>query len=364
MTTRVLHLIGSLRLGGAQIVLKQIVEHADRTRFEPIVYPLRPNPQDIQLPVEVIRNPYFNYDLRKFFDLVRICKTRKIDLIHAHLHKDILGGLLSTYVQDVPVIVHEHGAIFQPGVQYGAYRRLLGLLKHRAAGFIAPSQSTAIRLTAACGIDPSTIQVIYNAVDPAKFYLDTDTRRRMRQTLGYADTDTVIGFAGRLGHDKGVDLLVEAMGLLVRKNPAMKLLIIGSGPMDSDLKDRAAAMGILGHVHFAGFQASPAEWINAFDIACLPSRYESFGLAAAEMMTMKVPLICTAVGGLEELTQGGRNALVLGHNTPEHIASAIDLLAGDIARQTLLSENAFCFSHHFGIDDFISKIEALYSNLA
>ena len=364
MTVRILHLIGSLRLGGAQIVLKQIVEHTDSNRFEHIVYPLRPKHQDIKLSAEIITNPYFNYDLRKFFDILRTCKVRKIDLIHAHLHKDILGGLISTYVQRIPVLVHEHGAIFQPGIQYKMFRLLLRLLKHRAAGFIATSQSTAAQLTSASGIDPSRIQVIYNAVDTAVFRPDADARRRIRQTLGYSETDTVIGFVGRLSPDKGIDLLVEAMGLLASENSAMKLLIVGSGPMEKHLREKTDALRISPRVHFAGFQPSPAEWINAFDIACLPSRYESFGLAAAEMMTMKIPLICTAVGGLKELTENGRNALVIRQNTPRHIASAIDLLAADAAMQATLSNNAFDFSRHFSIDAFISKIEALYSNLA
>ena len=134
--------------------------------------------------------------------------------------------------------------------------------------------------------------------------------------------------------------------------------------MENLLQRRAAKSGISDHIHFAGFQPNPAVWMSAFDIGCLPSRNESFGLAAAEMMCMQVPLICTAVGGLEELMENGQNAVVLKENTPQHIAAAIRRLATDAELQKKLTQCAAAFVKQFSIETFIQKIEALYSNLA
>jgi glycosyltransferase involved in cell wall biosynthesis len=103
--------------------------------------------------------------------------------------------------------------------------------------------------------------------------------------------------------------------------------------------------------------------MNAFDIGCLPSRNESFGLAAVEMMCMQIPLICTAVGGLKELTAEGQNAIMLEENTPQHIAAAIRQLAADAELQKKLTQQAAAFTKQFSIETFIQKIETLYSGL-
>jgi len=364
MPLRVLHIIGSLRLGGAQVVLKQIVEHSDSARFEHFVYPLRCANPEIAITKNVLSHSRFNYDPRKLTDILRICRRYHIDIIHTHLHKDAVAGLLSAFFQNIPVVVHEHGAIFLPGLQYSGFRAMLRLLHRRAAAFIANSQASARQLTIASGVNPSKITVIYNAVDTNIFRPDADARKRIRAQQEFCDDAVVVGFVGRVHRDKGIDLLVGAMGLLCRDNPKFHLLILGNGPMENLLQRRAAKSGISDHIHFAGFQPNPAVWMNAFDIGCLPSRNESFGLAAAEMMCMQVPLICTAVGGLEELMKNGQNAVVLKENTPQHIAAAIRRLATDAELQKKLTQHAAAFVKQFSIETFIQKIEALYSNLA
>ncbi|MHC5139977.1 MAG: glycosyltransferase, partial [Planctomycetota bacterium] len=208
MPTRVLHIIGSLRLGGAQVCLKQIVEHNNDPDIEHFVYPLRCKQVDIPIEGNILSNPYRNYDPRKFFDILKVCKKHKIDIIHAHLHKPILGGLLATYFQKTPVIVHEHGPIFRPGIQYAAYRLGLRLLSKRSYAIIANSRATAHELMRRSGVPKSNIHVIYNAVDLKNFQPDPDAREAVRQQFSFSDNDIVIGFVGRLHPVKGVDLLV------------------------------------------------------------------------------------------------------------------------------------------------------------
>jgi glycosyltransferase involved in cell wall biosynthesis len=364
MPIRVLHIIGSLCLGGAQVVLKQIVEHSDPARFEHFVYPLRCGNPEIPITKNVLSHSRFNYDPRKLADILRICREYKIDMIHTHLHKDAIAGLLSTFFQNVPVVVHEHGAIFLPGLQYTGFRVLLRLLCGRASAFIANSRASARQLIKASGVSPSKITVIYNAVDTAVFQPCPDARKKIRARLNIPDDAVVIGFAGRLHRDKGIDLLVEAMGALCRENLNFQLLILGGGPMENDLHRRVAELNIAANVHFAGFQPDIAEWLNTFDIGCLPSRNESFGLAAVEMMAMNIPLVCTDVDGLAELTAAGRNAAVIKENSPRGIAAEIRCLTADTALRTQISKNAFEFAKQFSVETFIAKIEALYSNLA
>jgi glycosyltransferase involved in cell wall biosynthesis len=362
--TKVLHIVGNLRFGGTQVVLKQIVENGDKTRFDHFVYPLRVRDDDLPLRhTRVFRHAYFNYDIRKFFDLINICKREQIDIVHSHLHKSVLGGLLLTWFCDVPVIVHEHGPITRHGLTYALYRQLLRFLHHRSAAVIANSNAISQALSRVSRIPTQKITVIPNAVDLQRFQPRPELRKRLRNEYSLHDSDIVIGFAGRLVPVKGIDRLVDAMHILVKKNPAFHLFIVGAGLLESKLIRRSEQAQLDGHIHFLGFRSDVSEIMNVFDIGCMPSRQEAFGITAMEMMSMRIPLVCTNVEGLGEFTQNRRTALHLDSIQPEEIAETILELAGNEKLKTDLQQNAFEYCRQFSIAAFVSQVETLYRQL-
>jgi glycosyltransferase involved in cell wall biosynthesis len=360
MPIRVLHIIGSLRLGGAQVVLRQIAEHSDSRRFEHFVYPLRPANPEISITKNVLSHSRFNYDPRKLTDILRICREYKIDIIHTHLHKDAIVGLLSTFFQNVPVVVHEQGAIFLPGLQYTGFRFLLRRLHKRAAALIASSNATKKQLRHSAGVEDGGIHVIHNGVDLELFTQDTTARQKIREHLKLSQQEKVIGFLGRLHPDKGVDILIEAAGIFLKQDTSLRLLLVGNGPLENSLRRRVMELQIADRVYFAGFQQRHFEWINAFDLGCMPSRSESFPLVALELMSMKVPLICPRIGGLADIIEDRRNALVLSDGTPREISRGIMEMLADTKLQDVCIENGYALSRQFGIPEFIKKIEAIY----
>ncbi|MHC4951847.1 MAG: glycosyltransferase family 4 protein, partial [Planctomycetota bacterium] len=177
---------------------------------------------------------------------------------------------------------------------------------------------------------------------------DPDAREAVRQQFSFSDNDIVIGFVGRLHPVKGVDLLVQAMPLLIQENPHFKLMLVGTGPLADSLKKQAHDNGTASHICFAGFQGNVAEIMNAFDIAL-------------EMMSMNVPLVCSVAEGLAELVKNRQTALTLKENTPDTIASCILELSRNKDLQEQLKTNASSFCLQFGTQQFTQKIEALYS---
>jgi len=360
MTIRVLHIINSLGLGGAQTCLKYLVERNRNPQIEPFVYPLRPEPVEIALKAEIIPYHYPDYDPRKFRAILRICNDYEIDILHAHLHKSILGALLATYFRPVRVVAHEHGPIFRPGVQYSGYRRLLRRLQHRASRFIATSQATARQLETVAGIDPRQIEVIYNAVDLEAFTPDAEARNRLRNEFSLAEDDLVLGYVGRLHPVKGPDLLIEALALLLKKSDRYRLLLVGHGPEQPALEKRARQLGIEKQVQYLGFRDNVAELMNAFDIGVVPSRQESFGIAALEFMRAKIPLVSSNVEGLAEFVHHEENALVPSLLTPQKIAECVERLAHDPPLQNKLIQAALRSTETFGIESHIRSVEQVY----
>lgn len=360
---RVLHIIGSLRLGGAQICLKNIVEHASKDKVEHFIYPLRSKQIDIPIDGNMIKFPYPNYDPRKFFAILRICKQYNIDIIHAHLEKPVIGALLANIICKIPVVVHEHGPIFRKGFKHSIYRIALRALRSRASQFIAVSKATATELSEKARIPKENIKLVYNSVDTAKFKPDVDLRKKARQELNVSETQNVIGFLGRLAWVKGVDLLVDAFALLSRTNPELVLVLAGDGPELDTLKHLAKRLGISDKVKFMGFRSDISRIINSFDISVIPSRQESLGIVALESMCARVPIVCSGVEGLAEIITDCRTGLVTAQNTSEQIAFCVEKLLDDKDLRLKLIENAAHFVIRFDVRSQVDAVEEIYTNL-
>lgn len=362
-TIRVLHVIGSLRLGGAQVCLKQLVEHNTDPDIRQTVYPLRPGKIDIPIEGNVLILPYFDYDPRKFFAILKICRRQRINIIHAHLHKPIMGALLATFFCKVKVIVHEHGAIARPGIQYSFYRLMLRLLQRRAALFIAVSQAAKRQLTQYAGIAADRIEVVYNAVDLQTFTPKPQLRQTMREELGIGPDEIVIGFAGRLSPVKGPDILLEAFGLLQQTIQNTTLVFLGDGEMKTALLSRAAELGLGSRVKFLGFRNDVASVMNAFDLAAITSRQDAFPLTPLELMSMKIPLVSCTVYGLAEIVTHKYNALVPEKNEPEQICRCLEELIRDEKLRQSLIENGIKSVQSFDVSKFVLTMNQIYRRL-
>ena len=363
MAIKVLHIIGSLRLGGAQVCLKYLVEGGDREAVRSWVYPLRSRPVEMGIEGELIELSYRNYDPRKFWAILRLCREHEIDIIHAHLHKPILGSLLAKRFCGVRVVIHEHGSIFRGGIQYGLYRWLLRRWQGWADGVIAVSEAAAKRLVEAGGIKRGRIRVIRNAVDLAEFRFDSTVRAAVRREWGVAEGDLVVGYVGRLDTVKGADLLVEAFGLLVGESGRDFLVVAGDGPQRGELGARVRQLGLGERVRFLGFCARPAREMQGFDIGVVPSRQEALGIAALEMMRMRVPLVCSGVEGLAEIVRHEETGLIPQENSAEGIAGCVRRLAGDVELRGRLSEAGYEFAGRFGVKEYVRKVEEVYEEI-
>lgn len=360
MPIRILHIIGSLGLGGAQMCVKQLVEHNDNPEIEHYIYPLRSRPVDIPIKGNVIFLNYPHYDPRKFYAIFSLCRQYQINIIHAHLHKPITAALLARCFIKIPVIVHEHGSIAIEGFQYSLYRYLLKILKNKAHLYIAVSNSAAKDLARCLKLPLSSIRTVYNAVDAKRFSPNPEKRKLLRDALGITSRDIVVGYAGRLSYEKGPDILLDALAKLIKINPAFLLVFAGDGNMKKSLHNQAAALGINHRVKFLGFRQDIADLLNIFDIGCIPSRREAFGLAAVEMMSIKIPLVASDAGGLGEFLSHRHNALILKENTPEYICQSIlELTSKPVLRQQLI-DNAYCSIQQFSIGRLVYQINDIY----
>jgi len=363
MPVKVLHVIGSLGCGGAQVALKHIIENMNSEEVEAFVYPLRS--KEILIPIKgnVIKCQYRNYDPRKFFTILRLCKEHNIDILEAHLTKPIMGCLFASFFRKCKVVVHEHGPVFEKGLQYSFYRLVLRVLWRRAKVFVAVSHYMADYLTRRIGIPRDRIRVIPNAVRFDVFDPQRISKRPARQKLGISDQDIVLGFVGRLNRIKGVDLLIKTMPLLLQHSPRYLLLLAGEGPERKYLEILAQQLHIDYRVRFLGFCDNVPEIMAAFDIGLAPSRQESFGIACLELMRMKVPVISSGAGGMAEYVIDKQTGLVLKENSPEEICRCVQLLSEDQQLRSRLVDAAYKLCERFSIEEYVKSYQQMYEEI-
>jgi len=362
MKIRVLHVIDHLGYGGAPFVVKNIVERVPADHVESTVCALRANPRSIPINAPTVSLHCRRYSPAAVRAIARLAREQHIDIIHAHLQKAIISSLLAVSLCPSKLIVHEHGPIFRGGTGC-IYRRLLWLLAPRADAIVANSQATRSAIQKTLGGREVPVMVVHNFIDLGRFDPARHDRQAARQALGVEADEFVVGFVGRLDRAKGADLLVDSAAILRDDDCPCRFFILGDGPQRRHLERRIHKRGLDRMVVLAGLREDPAAVMRAFDAAVVPSRREAFGIAALELMRMKVPVIVSPVGGLPELIRQGQTGIVLPRLDPGEIAGAVQRLMRDGDLRKRLADDAFEFAGSFGGADQVEQIVTLYERL-
>lgn len=135
--------------------------------------------------------------------------------------------------------------------------------------------------------------VACNAVDAGRFHPDATARAATRAAWGITDTDRLAGFVGRLNHQKNPLFLMEVFAAMAAQDPHWKLLLVGTGEMEPEMRAAAARRGLTDRVIFAGVQSDVPAFMNAFDLFLLPSNFEGSPVTLVEAQGCGVPCLAS-----------------------------------------------------------------------
>lgn len=363
MKIKVLHVIDHLGYGGAPFVVKNIAERIDSERIETFVCALRTNPEAIPIQTTLINLGYHKYNPFVFFAIAKLCKKHEINIVHAHLQKSILCCLLASYFCKAKIIIHEHGPIFRGGTGF-IFRGFLKAFASRATMAIANSQAAQTALVRVGGFDEKSVTVVSNFINLDQLDRTLYDRNEARRKLGIADEHIVVGFVGRLDPCKGVDLLIEAAATLCQNDERYRFVIVGDGAQRNELQDQATRLGLNEKIIFTGLCKNTAEVMIAFDMAVAPSRREAFGIAAVELMKMRIPVIASAIGGLVEIVRHEETGLLLDELSPKAITEAVEKLERNSNLRESLKEKAESFSRKFDGREELKQLVKIYERYA
>lgn len=193
-------------------------------------------------------------------------------------------------------------------------------------------------------------------------------RSEARSQLRLPDDVPIIGIVATLRSWKGHVYLFEAFQMLMQEwdGPLPRLLVVGDGPGDENLRRLAGELGIGERVHFAGYQSDPVPWLQAMDVFCLPSYgHEGVPQALMQAMACGLPVISTPVGSIPEIIQPGQTGLLVTPKDSAALAVALKRLLQDGNLREPLREAALQTARQrFGMEQMALAMENLLLGVA
>jgi glycosyltransferase involved in cell wall biosynthesis len=221
----------------------------------------------------------------------------------------------------LPVVIKVHGSDVLHQSAYPTRQRKTAEALRAADGVVAVSEDLA-RHVIELGVDPGRVRVVYNGIDTGLFALGP--KGPARANIGIDPAQTALLYVGNLVPVKGVDLLIEACGLLKSDGPPFHLHLIGKGSDRPALEKRSADLGLEQFVTFHGPKPHRElpDWFRAADLLVLPSRSEGVPNVLLECAACGTPYVATDVGGVPEVARFGDGSVVPPEN-PKALADAI-----------------------------------------
>lgn len=253
------------------------------------------------------------------------------DLIHGHDWLVAYSSVALKYSLRVPLVVTVHSmerGRMQGNLQSEQSLAINGTewwLTHEAWRVITVSHYMARQVQEYFGVPSDKLDVIPNGVTmPIGPPMDAATRAAFRAQYAAPD-EPIAYYVGRVVHEKGVQVLVDAAPHVLREVPRMKFVVAGTGAYLATVQERAASAGVADRFVFTGFIPDDVrdKLYQVADVAVFPSLYEPFGIVALEAMAHGCPVVAARTGGLAEFVRPHETGILVTPSDAESLAWGI-----------------------------------------
>jgi glycosyltransferase involved in cell wall biosynthesis len=300
---RVLHVVGRMDRAGVETWLMHALRLADRRRVQMdfLVHTDQASAYDEEIldrGSKILRSTA----ARRSVAYTRTVQSylRGYDVVHSHVHH--FSGYLLWLARAERVtgrIAHSHSDTSAKDIGAGWMRRAyLRLTKHliyeNATSMVGASRLAGRALFGTSWDCDVRNRVLHCGIDLAPFR-QTQGRTEMRESLGIAPHELVIGHTGRFGPPKNHAFLVEVVAEVARERPDVRLLLVGDGPDRAAMEERSRALGIASRTIFAGIRGDVPALLQAMDVFLFPSLWEGLPLTVLEAQAAGLPCVISDV---------------------------------------------------------------------
>lgn len=225
--------------------------------------------------------------VKYIYELAVILRKRHYDVIHVHGNSSLmLVELLLARRTKIPVrIAHCHNTICK-------HMKLHRLLKSA----FDRSYTTAVACSLKAGdwlFGRGQFTVLPNAIDLPKYHFDSTIRTKYRAFIGASDNEVVIGHVGNFNHQKNQGFLLKIIEVSrnISDMPKLKLILLGAGALEDEIKEAVNKLGLEDCVTFLGFRNDVERWLQCMDVFMLPSYFEGSPVSLIEAQAAGLPCL-------------------------------------------------------------------------
>lgn len=353
-TPKIMHVLTSLEIGGAEMLVFEILAHmpeaAPRTRVVTLRRrgPLAARVEALGIPVDSLDIPGDRGALALAMALARIVRREQPDVIHSHNSSPLIATSLATlFMPDVRLIHTEHG---RSSSGSRAARVALRLAGRRTSAIVAVSNDTAAWARDNVGMPGDRIHVIRNGVS-------TSAAPRPRSPGGHRGVTVA-----RLEPVKGLGTMIRAVAGIAARIPDFHLHIFGDGSERAHLVALTGSLGLKAHITFHGMCDDVPAALAIGDVFLSSSVSEGISLTILEAMAAGLPIVATAVGGTPELVVDRVNGRLVRSGDPDlFAAAAVELLADPVAAAAMGQASRVRAETEFTMNVMVTQYRQLYA---
>jgi glycosyltransferase involved in cell wall biosynthesis len=363
---KVLQLLVSLPVGGAEDLVAAIVRGLEPARFD--VQAATIGPAGL-IGEELTRAGYpvhsLGLDIKRTSDFKVILRVRRLlrdvqpDILHTHLYHPNYYGRLAALGLDLKGVV---ASVHNVYARHKFHRRFWNFLLSRATDRVVAVSSQVWRDVRRYDAAPrSRLCLLPNGISLRALQVQ-ESREEARARLGVAGL--CLGAVGRLEEQKGHAYLLQALPLVLTAMGEATLLLAGDGRLRESLERQARELGVEPQVKFLGTRRDMPLVYRALDVFVLPSLWEGLPLALLEAMGAGLPVVASRVGGAPEVVRDGVNGRLTPPGDVPALAEAIAELARRPEQRAALGEAARdTVREHYSREAMLKKLADLYQEL-
>jgi L-malate glycosyltransferase len=270
------------------------------------------------------------------YQILSLLRKNGIQIINIHYPTDCFFYLaVCSRILDKALLTSVHGAdLFPDGVRRVTYSRAFRFLLKSSKLIVTPSRFLEQMVLTHWPELAGKTTYIHNGINLNEL---NSVSAGIKSATQYPYVFCVSAYKPQ----KAVEVLIRAFAFVHGTYPELRLVIVGNGPLHTELSDLAHSLGIAKQTQLLGSKgrADTIQLLRACKLFVLPSRFETFGIVLLEAMACEKPLIASTAGGIPEIVQNGVNGILVEPDNPGSLAQAMDRVLSDEILQTRLASN-------------------------
>lgn len=315
----------------------------------------------VNIPVESLDMERGKPSLRALLKVRRLLRLWKPQILHSHLFHANLLARVGRPFYGVPVLISSFHNNHEVGRLRPKIYRFTDFLTHVSTNV---SNSAVEDYIKAGAVPRSRVFYIPNGIDTHRFSRDSQARLRIRRELGLEKYFVWLSI-GRFEAAKDHSTMLEAYARVTKRFPKSKLLLIGQGALQNEIRSLSTALNLSDNVMFLGTRDDVENYLNAADAFVLSSAWEGFSLVIAEALACERPVVATDCGGPSEILDNGKYGALVPPRSPDALAEAMEqtMEIPETQRRVVAKAGRAHIEANYAIEKVVDRWEALYQKI-